>query len=280
LISFRIRQLEEAYGVKLFERSGRRVALTDAGEVLLSYAEKVFTLIKEADSHLEDMKGIASGTLKICTGLTVGTYYLPPVITAFRQQYPNIDIQMKVKNKRGVIEDILSFTDDLGFVGNMDPHEHVVITPLWEDELVVIVSRTHALAKGSAHPYSALNGQAFILREKGPPPSVAGPEDAATGDVARREHVVLCGYGRVGQNIARVLESQGFELIAVGRDQARGRAAPTPFFWGGWPFFYTLVVFCRFLYVLVFHRRALVFRGSRVYARGRQPTGGQPAHTA
>jgi DNA-binding transcriptional LysR family regulator len=167
LISFRIRQLEEAYGVKLFERSGRRVELTNAGEALLSYAEKVFTLIKEADSHLEDMKGIAQGTLRICTGLTVGTYYLPPVITAFRQKYPNIDIQMKVKNKRGVIEDILSFTDDLGFVGNMDPDENVVITPLWEEELVVIVARTHALAKGSPHPYSALNGQPFILREKG-----------------------------------------------------------------------------------------------------------------
>ena len=65
----------------------------------------------------------------------------------------------------------------------------------------------------------------FLLREKGPPQRAAAPEDAATGDVARREHVVLCGYGRVGQNIARVLESQGFEYIAVDLDLARVRPA-------------------------------------------------------
>jgi monovalent cation:H+ antiporter-2, CPA2 family len=65
----------------------------------------------------------------------------------------------------------------------------------------------------------------FLMREKGPPRRDANPEDAATGDVARREHVVLCGYGRVGQNIARVLESQGFEYIAVDLDLARVRPA-------------------------------------------------------
>jgi len=65
----------------------------------------------------------------------------------------------------------------------------------------------------------------LLLREKGPPRRDASPEDAATGDVARREHVVLCGYGRVGQNIARVLESQGFEYIAVDLDLARVRPA-------------------------------------------------------
>ena len=65
----------------------------------------------------------------------------------------------------------------------------------------------------------------FLLREKGPPQRAIEREDAATGDVAHREHVVLCGYGRVGQNIARVLESQGFEYIAVDLDLARVRPA-------------------------------------------------------
>ncbi len=82
-VSIKVKQLEDHYGVKLFERAGRRVELTDAGEVLLGYAERVFTLVKEADSHLEDMKGGASGTLKISTGLTVGTYHLAPLINTF-----------------------------------------------------------------------------------------------------------------------------------------------------------------------------------------------------
>ncbi len=65
----------------------------------------------------------------------------------------------------------------------------------------------------------------FLLRERGPPQRAIEREDAATSEVARREHVVLCGYGRVGQNIARVLESQGFEYIAVDLDLARVRPA-------------------------------------------------------
>jgi CPA2 family monovalent cation:H+ antiporter-2 len=65
----------------------------------------------------------------------------------------------------------------------------------------------------------------FLLREKGPPRTASEREDAATIDIARREHVILCGFGRVGQNVARVLESQGFEYIALDLDPARIRAA-------------------------------------------------------
>ena len=65
----------------------------------------------------------------------------------------------------------------------------------------------------------------FLLREKGPPERSIDRVEAANSEVARREHVILCGYGRVGQSIARVLESQGFEYIAVDLDPARVRPA-------------------------------------------------------
>jgi monovalent cation:H+ antiporter-2, CPA2 family len=65
----------------------------------------------------------------------------------------------------------------------------------------------------------------FLLREKGPPRTASEREDDATIEIAHREHVILCGFGRVGQNIARVLESQGFEYIALDLDPARIRAA-------------------------------------------------------
>src|ERR1700722_13697216 len=65
----------------------------------------------------------------------------------------------------------------------------------------------------------------FLLREKGPPRTASQREDAGTIEIAHREHVILCGFGRVGQNIARVLESQGFEYIALDLDPARIAAA-------------------------------------------------------
>ncbi|MBV8342109.1 MAG: cation:proton antiporter [Gammaproteobacteria bacterium] len=65
----------------------------------------------------------------------------------------------------------------------------------------------------------------FVLREHAPAPSASEREEAATGEIARREHVILCGFGRVGQNVARVLERQGFEYLALDLDLARIRAA-------------------------------------------------------
>ncbi|MCU0757953.1 MAG: monovalent cation:proton antiporter-2 (CPA2) family protein [Steroidobacteraceae bacterium] len=65
----------------------------------------------------------------------------------------------------------------------------------------------------------------LVLRERGPRAAAAPPESDPTADVARREHVILCGFGRVGQNVARVLESQGFEYIAMDLDPARVRNA-------------------------------------------------------
>jgi monovalent cation:H+ antiporter-2, CPA2 family len=65
----------------------------------------------------------------------------------------------------------------------------------------------------------------FLLRERAPSPTASEREDSATKEIAQREHVVLCGFGRVGQNVARVLESQGFEYIALDLDPARIRAA-------------------------------------------------------
>jgi CPA2 family monovalent cation:H+ antiporter-2 len=65
----------------------------------------------------------------------------------------------------------------------------------------------------------------FVLNERGPPATASDREHAATREIAHREHVILCGFGRVGQNIGRVLESQGFEYIALDLDPARIRAA-------------------------------------------------------
>jgi len=167
LISIKVKQLENAYKIELIERSRRKIALTNAGEILFSYAEKIFNIVKEADNNMEDMKGIKFGNLKISAGLTLGTYYLPPLLASYRKKYPNIEIQMKVKNKQEVIGDILAFRDDLGFVGYMEFNEKLVITPLWEEELVLIVSPSHEFARLKSVPLSKLNGQPFILREKG-----------------------------------------------------------------------------------------------------------------
>jgi DNA-binding transcriptional LysR family regulator len=166
-VSISVKQLEDHYAVRLFERSGKKIELTNAGKILFGYAEKVFNLVKEADNRLNDLNGSFSGTLKISTGLTIGTYYLAPLINTFRKKHPDVEIQMEVKNKKGVIDDILFLQDDLGFLGNVPTNANLVVTPLWKEELVVIAPKSHSFGRKPSLLPSQLSDQPFILREKG-----------------------------------------------------------------------------------------------------------------
>jgi len=98
-----------------------------------------------------------------------------------------------------------------------------LIAPQWGEPLLVAIVLSMVLS-----PLILSNNKRIarlLLGESGPPATAIEREAAATGEIAARDHVILCGYGRVGQNVARVLESQGFEFIALDLDPARIRAA-------------------------------------------------------
>lgn len=166
-ISTQIKLLEESYKVKLFERHGRKIELTDAGKILFSYAEKIFTLAREAENVIEDTKELKRGTIKISASLTMGTYYLPDILNIFKKQYPNIEIQMTVGNSEFVVQNILSFNSDLGFLAQQISNEKLLIHPFIEEELVLIVPPSHEYATRKNIEFNKINGQNFIMREKG-----------------------------------------------------------------------------------------------------------------
>lgn len=98
-----------------------------------------------------------------------------------------------------------------------------LVAPRWGEPLLVAIVLSMVLS-----PLILSNNKRIarlLLRERGPPATAIEREVAATGEIAARDHVILCGFGRVGQNIARVLESQGYEFIALDLDPARIRAA-------------------------------------------------------
>jgi len=166
-ISTQVRLLEDYYKLKLFDRYGKKIRLTNAGEKLFLYSEKIFNLVKEADNVIEDTKGVNSGTLKLSSSLTMGTYYLPDILSTFRKKYPNIEVQMVVGNSELVVENILSFSSDLGFIAKSVSNQKLIINPFIEEELVMIVPGSHEFARQKTIRINNLNGQCFIMREKG-----------------------------------------------------------------------------------------------------------------
>jgi DNA-binding transcriptional LysR family regulator len=165
-VSNQVKLLEDAYGLKLFERFGR-TRLTHPGEVLYSYAERIFTLAKEADGVIEELKGMKGGVIKITAGSTLGAYYLPDIIDRFRKKHPQVEIRMAVGYTQTVVEDILAFRSDLGLIGQAVSHPNIVATPLWEEELVLIVAPDHPFAHARRIDISRLKDQPFIMSERG-----------------------------------------------------------------------------------------------------------------
>lgn len=166
--SIQVRKLENELGITLLEQLGKKIYLTQAGELLLSYANRIFTLSLEAESSIQELKGIRSGRLVIGASTTPGIYLLPAVIGSFQELYPNLSVSLEISNTHEVQEQLLLNQLDLGVIGEeiaMD--SQLQFEPLLEDELVPIVSERHLLAERPTITLAELLQQRLILRERG-----------------------------------------------------------------------------------------------------------------
>jgi DNA-binding transcriptional LysR family regulator len=175
-VSLQIRQLERHHGVRLFERVGRRVRLTPAGEVLEHYANRVFTLADDAERALQAGRGFVATRLRIAATPTTAGYYLGPFWQAVRRRYPDLRLELSVHNSRTVRERLLARDDDLGMLGGEFQHPDLVFRAFARDALLVIVAPDHPWARRRSVSLAALSGQPLILREPG----------SATRDVVER----------------------------------------------------------------------------------------------
>lgn len=116
-VSVRIRQLENELGVKLFEQLGKKVALTEAGLVLIAHARRVVTAIEDAQHAIDELQGLERGTLRIGASTTPGMYLVPQVIARFKDRYPKVEIHLGIKDTRQVEEGVIRNDFDFGFVG-------------------------------------------------------------------------------------------------------------------------------------------------------------------
>ena len=166
-VSVRINQLENELGMKLFEQLGKKVALTDAGLLLLPHARRVIAAIEDAKQALEELQGLERGSLKIGASTTPGMYLIPQTIARFKQQHPKIEVHLGIKDTRQVEEGVIRNEYDFGFVGGHLVGDEVDVLPWVTDQLVLVVSPTHHLARKKSLRADDLRKEKFILRELG-----------------------------------------------------------------------------------------------------------------
>ena len=166
-VSVRIKQLENELGVKLFEQLGKKVALTEAGQLLVPYANRVISAVEDARHAIEELQGLDRGSLRIGASTTPGMYIIPRTIARFNQLHPQIDVHLGIRDTRDIEDGVIRNEFDFGFVGGHLAGDEVDVLPWLTDELVLIVPPSHRLANKKIMKRDDLMKERFIGRESG-----------------------------------------------------------------------------------------------------------------
>ncbi len=166
-VTQQIKALEELIGLPLFDRSGREVTLTPAGELLLRYAEEASEVLEHASIELAALIGHLSGTLRIAASTTIAQYILPPLLGAFLRLHPAVRVELDSSNTESVAEAIATGRAALGLVEG-PPHTSQVRSEIWlADELVLLVSPSHEWASQRFITLQQLAAAPLLMRERG-----------------------------------------------------------------------------------------------------------------
>jgi LysR family transcriptional regulator, low CO2-responsive transcriptional regulator len=166
-ISKHIRQMEEYYGTLLFDRLGKKVALTHAGEILAEATQEIMASVTAAEQRIEELKGLRGGRLVIGASFALGIYLLPGVLAAFRKRYPAVEVTVDISLSAKIMAKILANKLDLGLV-NQDTHDpRLHARQFMTDDLFVIIPRHHRWAKKKRIRPQELLGETFIVAARG-----------------------------------------------------------------------------------------------------------------
>lgn len=166
-VSKQIGELEHALGVKLLERLPRGCRLTEAGEILASYARRWQALEDDAALAIEEYRGLKRGRLSLGASLTIGGYLLPGVLAEFHRLYPGIELQLKTANTRHIQAALLEGSIELGLTEGISEVPELDTEIFFEDELVAIAPAGHPLLSREAVSAKELCQQPLIVREAG-----------------------------------------------------------------------------------------------------------------
>jgi DNA-binding transcriptional LysR family regulator len=166
-VTFQVRQLEEHFNTRLFDRTHGRISLTVAGSLALQYAERILEASAELDTRLQEMSGQLGGPLLIGASTTIADYLLPRVLGAYKVRFPAVVPRLFVANSEAVQNRVADRSLDIGFIEG-DSHLPLLATDVCcEDELQVTCAPSHPLAKLESATPEALTHYPNISREPG-----------------------------------------------------------------------------------------------------------------
>lgn len=166
-VTFQIKQLEEHFNTRLFERGHGKISLTPAGDLVLEYAERILGLSSEMETRVREMTGRLAGPLLIGASTTIAEFLLPRVLGEFKGAHPEVQAKLTVANSETIESRVAEHTLDIGLIEAPSRQPTLVTEPCCEDELQVILRPDHPLARNKTIAPKQLVPHAYVSRESG-----------------------------------------------------------------------------------------------------------------
>ena len=165
-VSMQIRQLEESVGLALFEKSGKRIGLTEAGKEVFHYSQSINRELAEMEEVLQSLKGLNRGRLSLAVASTVN-YFAPRLLAEFHKAYPGIQLALDATNREKLISMLIENSVDMVLMGQPPANVEVEYEAFMENPLVVVAPPEHPLCGEKAIPFERLAAETFLMREPG-----------------------------------------------------------------------------------------------------------------
>ncbi len=166
-VTFQVKQLEEHFNTRLFERSHGKISLTPAGELALDFAERILNLTSEMEARISELTGQVSGPLMIGASTTIAEYMLPRLLGEFKQRHPDTQARLTVANSETIENKVADHTLDIGLIESPSHHPNLVTEVCCEDELVLICAPFSDLARIASVSPQQIADHPYISRESG-----------------------------------------------------------------------------------------------------------------
>ncbi len=166
-VTFQIKQLEEHFDTRLFDRGHGRLSLTPAGEMVLEFAERILGLSAEMDVRLAEMTGEVGGPLLVGASMTIAEFMLPRILGEFKSRYSGVRPHLVVANSETIEKRVADHALDVGFIESPSRHPNLRTEVCCDDELVVVCSPRFPFARLKEVPPEKLLDHPYVSREPG-----------------------------------------------------------------------------------------------------------------
>lgn len=166
-VTAQVKLFEQSCGLKLFKKMGRNLILTDEGKTLFNLSRKIFEYEKKIEDAVAQMKALRKGNLKLGSARTYARYFMPFLLTGFRDAFPDIKIHLDEGSSREIIHSLIEMKNEVVIIARTEDHPNIAFIPFSREELVLILPPNHHLACQDCISIAQISEEPIIMKDSG-----------------------------------------------------------------------------------------------------------------